>query len=696
MFDADRPILSHEQDCLGRTVFAKYLARCLLDHQLPESVAIGLYGASGSGKTSVINLTLEEIRLAASSLLEEEKPIILNFSPWSYSGQNQLIYSFFRRLSSELRRAPHLENADRIIYLLELYVSYFTHLAPPEPYRPKQNFLTRLFSSQHKMHGWESGRDLTQIKAELNLLLAQQKHKIIIFIDNISRIENAEIKQIFQIVKSMGDYSNTIYLLAMDKTQVTDALGTEYLEKIVQFPFDIPVISKQDLEALLFTKLKKIMAEVPEESWNVEYWSDIYYSSMKHFFENCRDLTHYVNTLSFSFLRVKEIVNPVDFFAITAVQVFAPEVYHGIRDNKDLFSDLADDVYEFDQQKLAEDKIRCDEILDRPSQVVHEDLLTLLLYLFPRLRKMYQTTLSLTHSESDARKKKRICSPDVFDIYFRLSIQSNSISESEMNAILNLTKDEEGFALALLRLNHDNRINAFLDALDSRAAHRIPTAHIDNVICALLDSGDLFPEGDSTQLSCNVPLRIHRIIQQLLDRLKSNDERNAILSHAILHATNSIYIITHELRLHKQDQRYSLQKLAVDKIINWGKIGRLVEHPKLLPLLYAWKEWGNTEDCRQFVGSMVQDDKGLIAFLSAVLKDPIQQTMTELKKNAAWENELSLIEEFVPIQILEPHARMLFEDASFEKLREQEQLAVLIFLDLIKSETNKLIPKTSV
>ena len=120
MFDADRPITKTEQDKLDRSTFAKYLARCMLDHQEPDSLVVGLYGGWGVGKTSVINLVVEELNFAETNLPDDEKPIILNFSPWSYSGQNQLIYSFFRRLSSVLRSVPYLENSDRIIYLLEL------------------------------------------------------------------------------------------------------------------------------------------------------------------------------------------------------------------------------------------------------------------------------------------------------------------------------------------------------------------------------------------------------------------------------------------------------------------------------------------------------------------------------------------------------------------------------------------------
>src|SRR3990167_203743 len=250
MFDADRPIITSSQDRLNRTTFAKYLARSILDHQNPESFVIGLYGGWGVGKTSVINMMIEELKFAGSNMLDDEKPIILNFSPWSYSGQNQLIYSFFRRLSSTLRQVPELKNGKRIIHLLELYVSFFTHQAVPKSLRTHSSWFSRLiFRRNNEVYGWESGRDLTLVKAELNELLRQQKHKIVIVIDNVSRLYPVEIKQIFQIVKSMGDYTNTTYLLSFDKTQIIQALnlvepgsGHEFIEKIIQLPFEVPPI----------------------------------------------------------------------------------------------------------------------------------------------------------------------------------------------------------------------------------------------------------------------------------------------------------------------------------------------------------------------------------------------------------------------------------------------------------------------
>lgn len=722
MFDTGRAIVKIEQDHLGRAVFSKYLARCMLDHTTSESLVLGLYGGWGTGKTSIINMTLEELRYAASNMFDQQKPVILNFSAWSYSGQNQLIYSFFRRLSSEIRQFPFFENSERIIYLLELYVSFFTHKPIPKSLRQERTGIFKFLKEKDEnSYGWESGRDLTQVKAELNFLLSQQKHKIIIFIDNISRLEDSEINQIFQIVKSMGDFSNTIYLLALDKEQVIHALdkihgnGQPYLDKIVQLPFEIPPISSQDLENILLYRLNPIIQLVPEDSWNKEYWADIYYSILKYLFQTPRDITRYINTLSFSYPHVKDIVNPVDFFAMTAVYVFSPNVFYGIRDNKDLFTDLVENIYSFDQQKLNEDKLRCDEILNRPGKIEREHLLRLLILLFPRLRKIYETNVSFHHSESIARKNWRICTSDIFEVYFRLSMSTGIISEAEMNAILALAQDEEGFDLALLRLNQDEKIARFLDLLDGTVSKKIAKENILNVLSGLMDSADLFPEGESSSISFNTPMRLHRIFHQLLNCFENSEDRYHIFEEAIKKANKSLYIIIHELNLQSEqhqetedtsvpvehrdflpDQLEALQKQAVTKIRYWADIGRLIEHPKLIPILYTWKKWGEEEQCINYVAAITSNDKGLVAFLTAVFKEAIDEALTKYEVNRSWKQYLSRVEDFISPSILEIHAKELFEDAYFEKLREREQLAILIFLDLTGVRTLKTIPKTTV
>jgi predicted KAP-like P-loop ATPase len=282
-----------------------------------------------------------------------------------------------------------------------------------------------------------------------------------------------------------------------------------------------------------------------------------------------------------------------------------------------------------------------------------------------------------------------------------------------MNAILELTQDEEGFALALLRLNQDDRIPKFLEALDGSLVFTIPTAHIPNVVNALVDSTDLFPAGEKSELTFDIPMRIHRILRQLLRRFADNKQRFAIFRDAITKSMNSIYIIVHELDVQSHEhnenedtyvpgperdfstlQLDTLKKMAVEKIKTWAELGRLVEHPKLIQILYAWRNWGDEESCKKYVKSIVATDRGCLYFLGSALKEPVMEAMNKEETNPAWRGYLKNIADFISPEELLPHTVALFADDYFVKLREDEQLTLMIFLSLVKPDTVKVFPNT--
>ncbi len=61
MISPDLPITKSNEDRLNRNVFAKSIARTMLQYSFPSSFTIGLYGEWGSGKTSLVNMVLEAV-----------------------------------------------------------------------------------------------------------------------------------------------------------------------------------------------------------------------------------------------------------------------------------------------------------------------------------------------------------------------------------------------------------------------------------------------------------------------------------------------------------------------------------------------------------------------------------------------------------------------------------------------------------
>ena len=210
MIKPDQPIKSAKEDLLGRASFSQAFARALLSYEHKTSIVSAIYGNWGSGKSSVINMVLEHIEELTKDLRKGSKPIIFQFNPWNYTDQTQLISQFFKALSFVLKREDYGSQAEKIGEKLEAYSNFFTPLALISALTlgPWPSLLSKIFGGVGKAaKSWGAAytRDLGAAKNELNKLLEKQGSKIIIVIDDIDRLNNEEIRQIFQLVKILGD-----------------------------------------------------------------------------------------------------------------------------------------------------------------------------------------------------------------------------------------------------------------------------------------------------------------------------------------------------------------------------------------------------------------------------------------------------------------------------------------------------------
>ena len=135
MFRSDLPIQSSKEDLLSRAAFSRSLADAILAYTNKESIVTALYGAWGTGKSSVVNLVLERIDESAI----DTRPLLVKFNPWNYSDQNQLVEQFFRSISVALHRTDAGAEAKKAGEQLEAYAEFFTPLAMiPDPTQPAQ------------------------------------------------------------------------------------------------------------------------------------------------------------------------------------------------------------------------------------------------------------------------------------------------------------------------------------------------------------------------------------------------------------------------------------------------------------------------------------------------------------------------------------------------------------------------------
>lgn len=244
MIKSDAPIKTKKEDLLGRTKFSESLGKALLEWKSEDGIVIGLYGKWGSGKSSAINLAIEYIEneTKKKKYTKKDQPIIIRFNPWNFTEQNQLITTFFTELAKAIKFYDAGADAKKVGQQLVTYSKFFSvlSLVPGlDPYAKTVGNVFKQVGITTKEWGELKTKNLEQFKDDLDKAIRKLGRKIIIVIDDIDRLNEKEIKQIFQLVKQNANFSNTMYILSLDQEKALKQIKEkdEFLEKIIQVNF---------------------------------------------------------------------------------------------------------------------------------------------------------------------------------------------------------------------------------------------------------------------------------------------------------------------------------------------------------------------------------------------------------------------------------------------------------------------------
>ena len=231
-YNSDKPIKSSEQDLLGRVTFSKQLGEAIYKYDGKDGLVLGVFGKWGTGKTSILNMVVNEINCLSDN--DDDSPIIVNFSPWNYSDKDNLIGIFFEDLRIKLKLHSNKENMKQIVRAIDQY-SGALNLLLYTSIVSSQNWIIMLKYPLKCLYRYIRGKilednDLDKVKANLERVLIKSKQKIVVIIDDIDRLTNKQIRDIFQLVKQVGNFPNIIYVLVMDR----DIVSNVYIILMVQ------------------------------------------------------------------------------------------------------------------------------------------------------------------------------------------------------------------------------------------------------------------------------------------------------------------------------------------------------------------------------------------------------------------------------------------------------------------------------
>ena len=478
---AEYEIDDKDDDILNRNDFAYRLSQSILNYNSEKSLTIGVMGIWGSGKSSLINLT--------ENYLKKENVIIIHFKPWFFSNQHNLYIQFFRLIISTLKNEE--KNNTLFEYMITPKMRLFKR--PENPLKEYFNYIEdasldiNIFKYSDELESYDS---IEYHKEKCKKYINDFKCKIIVILDDIDRLTNSEIAQVFTLVKSLADFDNFIYILSFDKIIITEALKNinseykdDFIDKIINIPINVPKISESKLDELILSNIGPIYNEQLKNNAN-EYYNEFSEISiyLQLFIKDIRDLKRYINILNFYMDYFYDELNINDYFLILAIQLFEYELFVKIKDSEILSIDmdfsLGDKPNDFISELIKE---FINDIGDywRKYQGV-------LIFLFPILDN---NTWPITHKSHERwYKEHRICNEHYFEKYFTLSLETNEASDFVVKKLIEL--DDVDKICGILTKRNDLDYNQSLVSKLSNSINKIPNNNYKIFIRALMKCGD--------------------------------------------------------------------------------------------------------------------------------------------------------------------------------------------------------------
>ena len=508
-YNADRPIKIEDEDRLGRAAFARHLAKGIIEYKGEDGLVIGLYGKWGSGKTSIINMTTDILdsekkkksndstpkrEMSHSDEINKNKPIVYKFSPWNYSDKSDLIGLFFRGLKHEIEDSGKDSFKNTVGKLLTDYIEVLDTVSMLPIIGSGAAAILKLLAQAQKLKNIREA-DLDKTKEKLEEALKASKQKIVVVIDDIDRLTNSQIRDIFQLVKQVGNFPYVTYILAMDRDMVRKALeegsnfdGEEYLDKIIQIPFEIPRLRKNEVDKLFLEELDKIICDFQYDvKLDRVYWEKVFKSCVSPFIRTVRDVHRVINVFRFRYGMLYEETTFEDMIAITTLEVLEPELYKWIYANK--IEMLGKEAGGNNEYKISRNQKLTDyyESIGIDAKVADCCLKTL----FPRMGMSANFSLG----PLDNINKRRVANEGKFDLYFVLDPDDARVSSIE---IKNLLYKFDGYELrkCIQEVNLKGNIIYLMKELKS-LIDKIPKDRKRLIAYGILDSLSDFKGGKS-------------------------------------------------------------------------------------------------------------------------------------------------------------------------------------------------------
>lgn len=439
---SDAPIHSLSEDRLGRRPFAEALAAEVMAAPVARGYVMGLTGAWGTGKTSILNMTADALG---------DQAIVVHFNPWMFSGTEALVSSFFAEMGKQLgkRDAKFKAIAGKL-------ADYGRVLSPLATIVGAGAAVTGAANILEKLSAAPSVFDQHQ---ELRMLLEELDKRLVVVVDDVDRLRTNEVLDIVRLVRLVGDFPNTLYLLAFDRGRVEECLGEgnpargrAYLEKIVQVTHDVPIPRLPDVAALLVTGLQQIPDDVPIGPFNEEDWQNIFTFVIRPLLVTPRHVQRLLGSLSMTMRLVGDEMAFADLVGIEAVRVLHPALFVALIS---VASHLSARASVADQDRDPRHRTAADSPIAPMHEVAPGLAEDVCRWLFPAARRFFENSGFGPEWEATWRQQRKVASAFVLRFYLERQLPDGVVPARLVGEAVSMLSNKDQLEQLLAALSPD-------------------------------------------------------------------------------------------------------------------------------------------------------------------------------------------------------------------------------------------------
>ncbi|WP_063533284.1 P-loop NTPase fold protein [Burkholderia sp. MSMB1589WGS] len=664
---AEAPIRTASEDRLRRADFAGRIAGVLSELSLREGRVFAIRGGWGFGKSSLKNLITE--RLDARS----DGADWLDFNPWQWGDGDAIARALFGQIADRLG-GEHSKAALARAEALRRYGAILTGASAPLKEAGGSSHListvltnasviavasaigfdlptaakvatglallsigTPLLGRALSHLGRDRGSEpLDKVRDALEVRLRELDRPLVVFVDDIDRLEPEQIRMLLRQVKANANLPNIVFVLLFQPSIIERALdpvadgdGRAFLEKVVQASFDLPAVPVSIVHHIFGEELSELAGPYATEAngFSHKRWGNAFVGCIQPLLRNMRDARRLISSIAvhLPLHAAGDVfeVNIVDFLLLEALRVFEPDLHEALFRERELV--LQEGRFprygRRDEDRAAAERLL--ELVPEERRVIAQDALK---DLFPPLEWAYGGTNYVEGFHLKWLTAKRVCSRRYFPRYFELQTAAGEMSERRFVAFLDATATEDGLAAAIADVETDGLLPSLVARFDE-SVDRLPVDNAAVLLPAMfgiaqklagLRVGDPFnspwlsawratnwflkrvPEGVRGGLALEAlrqtkALSIAAILIHLNDPADLKEGENDAFDPAL--DTDTVEAMKAEwLRL--------VRSRAAD-------VDALIVEPDLVSYLYRWRDYaGSLDEPREWMVEAIRTDEG--------------------------------------------------------------------------------------